>query len=84
MYGARGTIGSEHRPRVFSVRFLGDDVKHAPRTWRTSPDFSDITEDIPTGASMDHPRFPCYMAIIFLNNLSFPPYLSLKQNIEIV
>ncbi|CAF0761212.1 unnamed protein product [Rotaria sp. Silwood1] len=58
LHGARGTIGNEGRRRVFSVRFLGDDVKHSPRTWVTSPDFSDITQEIKPGAPMDHPRFP--------------------------
>lgn len=58
LHGARGTTASEGRRRVFSVRFLGDDVRHAPRTWITSPDFSDITEEIPPGTPMDHPRFP--------------------------
>ena len=58
LHGARGTKGNEGRRRVFSVRFLGDDVTHAPRTWITSPDFSDITEEMKPGISMDHPRFP--------------------------
>ncbi|CAF1367211.1 unnamed protein product [Adineta ricciae] len=58
LHGARGTIGNENRRRVFSVRFLGDDVTHAPRTWVTSPDFSDIKDEIPAGGPMDHPRFP--------------------------
>ncbi|CAF2653874.1 unnamed protein product [Rotaria sp. Silwood2] len=58
LHGARGTMVNEGRRRVFSVRFLGDDVKHSPRTWATSPDFSDITQQIKPGASMDHPRFP--------------------------
>jgi ectoine hydroxylase-related dioxygenase (phytanoyl-CoA dioxygenase family) len=58
LHGARGTTANEGRRRVFSVRFLGDDVIHAPRTWITSPDFSDITQDIQPGAPMNHPRFP--------------------------
>ncbi|UJR19838.1 hypothetical protein I4U23_022971 [Adineta vaga] len=58
LHGARGTIGNENRRRVFSVRFLGDDVTHAPRTWMTSPDFSDLRDEIPSGAPMDHQRFP--------------------------
>lgn len=58
LHGSQGTIDNENRRRVFSVRFLGDDVTHAPRKWMTSPDFSDIAQDIPAGAPMDHPRFP--------------------------
>ncbi|CAM4989641.1 unnamed protein product, partial [Rotaria socialis] len=55
---ARGTMPNEGRRRVFSVRFLGDDVRHSPRKWITSPDFSDITEQVKPGDAMDHPRFP--------------------------
>jgi ectoine hydroxylase-related dioxygenase (phytanoyl-CoA dioxygenase family) len=58
IHGARGTTENEGRRRVFSLRFLGDDVTHAPRTWITSPDFDDITHEIKDGAPMDHPRFP--------------------------
>ena len=32
--------GTRTRRRAFSVRFLGDDVVHAPRGWRTSPPVS--------------------------------------------
>jgi ectoine hydroxylase-related dioxygenase (phytanoyl-CoA dioxygenase family) len=58
LHGARGTTENEGRRRVFSVRFLGNDVRHAPRTWITSPDFSDIEKEIPSGAPMEHSRFP--------------------------
>jgi ectoine hydroxylase-related dioxygenase (phytanoyl-CoA dioxygenase family) len=58
LHGARGTTADEGRRRVYSVRFLGDDVTHAPRKWITSPDFSDIIQEIKAGAPMDHPRFP--------------------------
>ena len=58
LHGARGTTASESRRRVFSVRFLGDDITHAPRTWATSPDFADIIDEIKPGAPLDHPRFP--------------------------
>ncbi|MGX8786071.1 phytanoyl-CoA dioxygenase family protein [Legionella pneumophila] len=58
LHMARGVEG-RHRRRVFSVRFLGDDITHAPRSWTTSPDFPGLTDEIPAGASMDHPLFPC-------------------------
>jgi ectoine hydroxylase-related dioxygenase (phytanoyl-CoA dioxygenase family) len=46
------------RRRVFSVRFLGDDMRHAPRRWKTSPDFPGLAEQLPAGAAMAHPLFP--------------------------
>lgn len=55
---AAGGVDNNHRRRVFSVRFLGDDITHAPRSWATSPDFSWLTEHLPANAPMDHPSFP--------------------------
>jgi ectoine hydroxylase-related dioxygenase (phytanoyl-CoA dioxygenase family) len=46
------------RRRVFSVRMLGDDMRHAPRRWKTSPDFPGLAEELPPGAPMEHPLFP--------------------------
>jgi hypothetical protein len=46
------------RRRVFSVRFLGDDMRHAPRRWRTSPEFPGLAEELPAGAPLEHPLFP--------------------------
>jgi ectoine hydroxylase-related dioxygenase (phytanoyl-CoA dioxygenase family) len=46
------------RRRVFSVRFLGDDMRHAPRHWKTSPEFPGLADQLPAGAAMDHPLFP--------------------------
>jgi hypothetical protein len=40
------------------VRFLGDDMTHAPRRWRTSPEFPGLREELPAGAPMNHPLFP--------------------------
>jgi ectoine hydroxylase-related dioxygenase (phytanoyl-CoA dioxygenase family) len=37
LHSAAGVPGSARR-RVFSVRFIGDDVTHAPRPWTTSPE----------------------------------------------
>jgi ectoine hydroxylase-related dioxygenase (phytanoyl-CoA dioxygenase family) len=53
---AAGGVPGPQRRRVLSVRFLGDDVVHAPRPWTTSPPFDGL--DIPAGAPMDHPLFP--------------------------
>jgi len=57
LHAANGVEGNRRR-RVFSVRFLGDDMTHAPRQWITSPDFPGLTEQLPDGALMDHPMFP--------------------------
>jgi ectoine hydroxylase-related dioxygenase (phytanoyl-CoA dioxygenase family) len=57
LHGAQGVTG-EHRRRVFSVRFLGDDITHAPRRWRTSPEFPGLRDELPAGAPMNHPLFP--------------------------
>jgi hypothetical protein len=43
---------------VLSVRFLGDDIVHAPRHWVTSPPFPGLADELPAGAPMDHPLFP--------------------------
>ncbi len=60
MLALHGSAGVEpgRRRRVFSVRFLGDDMVHAPRRWKTSPDFPGLAEALPAGAPMDHALFP--------------------------
>jgi hypothetical protein len=58
MLTLHGSAGSTELRRAFSVRFLGDDMVHAPRSWRTSPEFDGLAEQLPEGASMDHPLFP--------------------------
>lgn len=55
---ASAGVGGEHRRRAFSVRMLGDDVRHAPRPWVTSPEFPGLRETLAEGAVMDHPLFP--------------------------
>jgi ectoine hydroxylase-related dioxygenase (phytanoyl-CoA dioxygenase family) len=50
--------GSAARRRVLSLRFAGDDVVHAPRAWKTSPDFPELEGVLPAGAALDHPVFP--------------------------
>ncbi len=49
--------GATRRRRALSVRFLGDDATHAPRRWKTSPDFPELA-GLPPGAPMEHPLFP--------------------------
>ncbi len=48
--------------RAFSVRFMGDDVVHAPRRWTTSPEFAGLDAELPAGAPMEHPLFPVVYA----------------------
>lgn len=53
------------RWRVLSVRFLGDDMVHAPREWVTSPPLSGLADELPAGAPMDHPLFPVLFPLAF-------------------
>ena len=55
---ASAGVDGDRRRRVFSVRFLGDDMRHAPRAWITSPEFPGLAERLPAGAPMDDPLFP--------------------------
>lgn len=55
---AAGGVEPGRRRRVFSVRFLGDDATHAPRQWRTSPEFPGLAQELPAGAPMEHELFP--------------------------
>lgn len=55
---ASGGVEPDRRRRVFSVRFLGDDMRHAPRPWKTSPDFPGLADELPAGSPMVHPLFP--------------------------
>jgi hypothetical protein len=57
LHAAAG-VGPNSRRRVLSVRFLGDDMVHAPRPWDTSPPFPGLVDELPPGAPMDHPLFP--------------------------
>jgi len=57
LHAAGGVEGSRRR-RVFSLRFLGDDITHAPRPWVTSPPFDGLREELPAGSPMRHPLFP--------------------------
>jgi len=55
---AAGGVEEGRRRRVFSVRFLGDDITHAPRRWATSPEFPGLEQELSAGAPMEHPLFP--------------------------
>jgi ectoine hydroxylase-related dioxygenase (phytanoyl-CoA dioxygenase family) len=57
LHAAGGVEGGSRR-RAFSVRFLGDDVTHAPRPWKTSPEFPGLADELPAGAPLEHPLFP--------------------------
>jgi ectoine hydroxylase-related dioxygenase (phytanoyl-CoA dioxygenase family) len=50
--------GSATRRRVFSARYLGDDIVHAPRAWKTSPEFVGLKDHLVAGVPMDHALFP--------------------------
>ena len=57
LHASSGT-GPGVRRRVFSARYLGDDARHAPRPWRTSPPFPGLAERLPDGAALNDPLFP--------------------------
>jgi ectoine hydroxylase-related dioxygenase (phytanoyl-CoA dioxygenase family) len=57
LHHAYGVSGSNRR-RAFSLRFIGDDIVHAPRPWRTSPPFAGLVDELPAGATLDHALFP--------------------------
>jgi ectoine hydroxylase-related dioxygenase (phytanoyl-CoA dioxygenase family) len=44
--------------RVFSVRLIGDNIRHAPRDWEISPEFPGLSDQLPAGVPMDHKLFP--------------------------
>ena len=50
--------GATRQRRAFSVRFLGDDATHAPRPWKTSPEFPGLADELPEGSPLEHPLFP--------------------------
>jgi ectoine hydroxylase-related dioxygenase (phytanoyl-CoA dioxygenase family) len=57
LHAAAGNSTTTPR-RVLSLRFLGADITHAPRPWRTSPPFPGLDDELPAGTAMDHPLFP--------------------------
>ena len=58
MLALHASAGAAQRRRVFSLRYLGDDITHAPRRWKTSPDFPGLADELPAGVPMQHPLFP--------------------------
>ena len=57
LHSAAG-VDPDRRRRVFSARFLGDDMRHTPRPWTTSPAFPGLAEQLAEGAKLEHPLFP--------------------------
>ena len=57
LHSSPGVSGPARR-RVLSVRFLGEEMTHAPRRWVTSPPFPGLSDELEAGAPMDHPLFP--------------------------
>jgi ectoine hydroxylase-related dioxygenase (phytanoyl-CoA dioxygenase family) len=57
LHASSGT-GPGVRRRVFSARYLGDDARHAPRPWRTSPPFPGLAERLAEGAELNDALFP--------------------------
>ena len=43
VHTAAGVPADKPRRRAWSVRLIGDDIVHAPRHWKTSPDFPELT-----------------------------------------
>ena len=62
MLSLHRAAGSATRRRVFSLRCTGDDVRHAPRSWRTSPEFEGLAKRLAVGAALDDPLFPLIWA----------------------
>ena len=61
VHGSGGVDGPDRR-RVLSVRFLGDDMVHAPRNWTTSPPFPELANELAPGVAMEHALFPVLWA----------------------
>ena len=58
MLTLHGSAGTTALRRAFSIRMIGDDVRHAPRPWRTAPQFDGLADFLAEGAVMEHPLFP--------------------------
>ncbi len=50
--------GSATRRRVFSARYVGDDITYAVRPAETSPPFPEVAAVLSPGDPLDHPTFP--------------------------
>ena len=51
LHASKG-LPSNQRRRVRSLRFMGDDTKFAPRTWKPSPDFPGLNESLEAGSKI--------------------------------
>jgi ectoine hydroxylase-related dioxygenase (phytanoyl-CoA dioxygenase family) len=59
MQTIHGSAGTTSRRRALAARYVGDDVRHAIRPWRTSPEFPPALKDrLADGAILDDPLFP--------------------------
>ena len=58
MLTLHASLGTEKLRRVLSVRMLGDDIRHAPRAWKTSPEFPGLELELLAGVPMKHKLFP--------------------------
>jgi ectoine hydroxylase-related dioxygenase (phytanoyl-CoA dioxygenase family) len=58
MLTLHSSAGSPSRRRVFSARFVGDDARHAPRPWKTSPEFPGLADRLAEGAPFEDRLFP--------------------------
>ena len=61
LHAAAG-VDPDRRRRVFSVRYLGDDMRHAPRPWKTSPDFPGLTDTPRRWGTPGRPALPRRLA----------------------
>jgi ectoine hydroxylase-related dioxygenase (phytanoyl-CoA dioxygenase family) len=70
MQTIHGSAGTSSRRRALAARYVGDDVRHAVRPWRTSPEFPLALKDrLADGAILDDPLFP----IVFPKSKMSPP-----------
>ena len=58
LHGAPGNLSLERRRRVFSTRWLGDDMVYATRPGETSPPFPELEGRLRPGDPLDHELFP--------------------------
>lgn len=48
----------DHPRRVVALRYLSEFARHAPRQWKTSPEFPGLADELEAGVPMEHPLFP--------------------------
>jgi len=51
-------VPSNNRRRIYSVRFVGDDVRFVHRNWVTSPPFHGLEKELEDESCLEHPLFP--------------------------